>query len=87
MLYLIYYLVKQYNTLNKTVIIALSMIIGGGCGNLIDRIYRGYVIDYIDISYFFRYPIFNFADIFIVIGIIIIIGFLVIKNIKEQENS
>ncbi len=47
----------------------LSFIIAGTAGNLVDRTLRGYVIDFIDLPY---WPVFNFADLFITIGV----GFL-----------
>ena len=52
------------------------LILSGGISNLIDRIIRGYVIDYISA---FNFPIFNIADSFIVVGIFIII-FVYIKR-------
>ena len=51
-------------------------ILSGGISNLIDRIFRGYVIDYISA---FNFPIFNIADSFIVVGVFIII-FIYIKR-------
>ena len=45
-------------------------ILGGGMGNLIDRVFRGYVVDMFDIQ-LFQYPIFNLADCFVVIGAIL----------------
>lgn len=55
--------------------IGYTMIICGAIGNLIDRIRLGYVIDFISfhISNFFNFAIFNFADSFITIGVILII--------------
>lgn len=53
--------------LNK---IFFTMAIAGGISNLLDRIFRGYVIDFIDTSDLFNFAIFNVADIFIVVGII-----------------
>ncbi|MFW5991890.1 MAG: signal peptidase II, partial [Halanaerobiaceae bacterium] len=45
--------------------LATGFILGGACGNLIDRIYLGYVIDYLD---FIIWPVFNLADSILVIG-------------------
>lgn len=62
---------------------AYASILGGIIGNLIDRFIHGYIIDYIDIligSY--HYPIFNLADSFIVIGVVIIIWTLLKGNKK-----
>ena len=78
-------LLKYSKKLNNRIIIALSMILGGGISNLIDRLCRGYVVDYIDINNIISYPVFNFADIVIVIGEIIIVTYMVINTIKEQE--
>lgn len=50
---------KLFNT-------AITLVIGGGIGNLIDRIFRGFVIDYLSLSFF--PPICNFADYCITIG-------------------
>jgi len=46
------------------------MILGGGVGNIIDRIVRGYVVDMFDLE-LFTYPIFNLADCFVVVGAIL----------------
>ena len=50
--------------------IFFTMVIAGGVSNLLDRIFRGYVVDFIDVSDLFGFAIFNVADIFIVVGII-----------------
>ena len=72
-IYLIKYIMSDSN-ITKVDLIAYSLVISGIIGNLIDRIIYGYVIDYIHFyisSYSFA--IFNFADMCIVIGAIIII--------------
>ena len=54
--------------------IAYSFIIGGAAGNLYDRIFYGYVIDFIEFHYENLYwPIFNFADVAISIGVILLL--------------
>ena len=64
---------KSYSVLE---IISYSMLLSGSIGNLIDRIIYGYVIDYLDFNILgYDYPIFNFADICIVIGIDLILIF------------
>ena len=54
--------------------VSYGVILGGAIGNFINRIKYGYVIDFIDIKIFnYNYPIFNLADTFIVIGVILLI--------------
>ena len=59
-----------YNNDLSSYALGLSFIIGGGIGNLIDRMKNGYVIDFL---YLNRGPIFNIADIFVFIGVLILI--------------
>jgi signal peptidase II len=70
---MIYYLVRTTN-LNKWERMSLIFIISGAIGNLIDRIFRGYVVDFIHfyIKDIFDWPVFNIADILVVIGAIIL---------------
>lgn len=49
---------------------AAMLVLGGGIGNMIDRIFRGYVVDMFDLE-FMDYPIFNLADIFVVVGVVL----------------
>lgn len=70
---LLYY-IKRNKIEKKIDIIALSFIIGGSLGNLIDRIIRGYVIDFISLKLGnYNFPIFNIADILIVIGVFLLL--------------
>lgn len=73
LVFLIKYLSKKKN-ISTLEYISYSILIGGIIGNFIDRIIYGYVIDYIGIIPFgYYYPIFNLADIGIVLGVIIMI--------------
>ncbi len=65
----IYYYRKNEEMLSRLYIFAISLILGGAIGNLIDRISYGYVIDFID---FRIWPVFNIADTAISIGAILI---------------
>lgn len=72
-LYLIYYIKKNKIT-NKFDIIGFGLLIGGAISNIIDRIAYGYVIDFLDFNIFnYNFPIFNIADVCIVLGILILI--------------
>lgn len=59
-----------------------TFLIFGSFGNLIDRVSKGFVIDFIDIN-FLNFPIFNIADISIVVGIALII----VNCFKNIENT
>lgn len=66
--------VLKKKNFTKMQIIYISMIVGGAIGNLIDRLRYSVVIDYLDFKIFgYNFPIFNFADTLIVIGVIIYI--------------
>ena len=80
---LIYY-VRKNKIEGKVNKIALSLVIGGSIGNLIDRILRGAVIDFIDIKIFgYNFPIFNLADTFIVIGVFL----LIIEMFRKEHRN
>lgn len=64
--------------------ICVPLIIAGGAGNLLDRVTRGYVIDYIQ-TLFMNFPIFNFADSLITCGCFAIIIYLIVEMIREYK--
>lgn len=64
--------------------ICLPLIIAGGAGNLIDRLSRGYVIDYIH-TLFIDFPVFNFADCLITCACFALIIYLIYDLIKEKK--
>ena len=71
----------------KFEVIMLSFIMAGGIGNLIDRIKYKEVIDYIRTD-FIDFPIFNFADICVVIGAVgFCITYLIVDTLKEKKKK
>ena len=68
---------------------AFGFLIGGIVGNLIDRVMFGYVKDFFDFYIFnYNFPIFNFSDIAIVIGIILlIIAILRGEEVNARDKS
>lgn len=73
---------------NKRNNIAFGFIIGGIFGNLIDRIFLGYVRDFLSFKIFnYHYPVFNFADTFIVIGVFLLIIAIIKGEDKNERNS
>lgn len=61
---------------NNCELVSYGFIIGGAVGNLVDRIFYGYVVDFFDFNIFgYQAPIFNIADIFIVVGVLMLILF------------
>ena len=71
---------------SKLAQISLSVLIAGGLGNLIDRIRFHEVIDYIQFNPI-NFPVFNFADICVVIGGIIFCVYFLIVDGRKNKNS
>ena len=85
-LYLIFILITE--SLTRYESLALLLILSGGIGNLLDRTFRGYVIDFISFYYeTYSFYIFNFADTFITIGVFIYILDIVISKSKANGNK
>ena len=66
--------------------VSMAMIIGGGIGNMIDRILLGYVVDFIDFT-LINFAVFNIADSFVCVGAGIMILCLVLDLIKEIKQE
>ncbi len=62
--------------------ICLVLIVTGGIGNLIDRIFRGYVVDYVEFL-FINFAIFNFADCLVTVGAFAVMGYLIVDLVKD----
>jgi signal peptidase II len=70
----------RFKKMNPVVQLGLAFVLGGSLGNLIDRFFRGFVIDYADITI---WPVFNLADIMINVGVIM----LAYKLFEEEEKN
>ena len=83
----LYLYMKKFKVNTKNMI-GFSLVFGGLYGNLVDRIFRGYVIDFIDFYVFnYNYPIFNLADTFICIGVCILIYSIFLGEDNENNSS
>ena len=77
---LLIFLILRKNTLNTFDLYSYSFILGGTLGNGIDRIYKGFVVDFINLN-IINFPVFNIADISINIGFI----FLLYRIFKNKQ--
>lgn len=89
---IIYFLLINYIKKNeisrKIEIVALGLILGGLIGNLIDRIFYGYVIDYLSFEIFgYSFAVFNLADSFIVISVILLIIDMILVEIESRKKN
>jgi len=75
---LLIYLIFRKNTINSFDLYSYSFILGGTIGNGIDRIYKGFVVDFINLN-IINFPVFNIADISINIGFIFLL-YSIFKN-------
>ena len=75
---LLIYLILRRNTLNSFDLYSYSFILGGTMGNGIDRLYKGFVVDFINLN-IINFPVFNIADISINIGFIFLL-YNIFKN-------
>jgi len=68
--------------MNRLLLVSLGLIIGGGFGNLIDRVRQGYVVDFFDFHF---WPIFNVADIAVSVGCGLLIVYVLFVEGKESD--
>lgn len=74
--YLLYHFYNTYKTNPKILNISLALIISGALGNFYDRVVNGFVVDFIEFS-FFNFPVFNVADIFVTVGCALMIIYII----------
>ena len=78
----IYYVEKRPK--NKWLITALTFMMGGAVGNVIDRVRLGYVIDFFDFT-LIDFPVFNVADCFITVGAVIFAIYVLFLSDKKEK--
>ena len=78
-----YYIKEKHKTWLLTISVGLLM---AGClGNMIDRIFLGYVRDFIMFDFWKSFPIFNFADIALCVGVALFIIYLIVYFVKTEK--
>ena len=79
-----WYIKKEQKNFDKYEIYSMGMILGGIFGNMIDRIIHHSVIDYISFQFGnYYFPVFNFADTCIVLGVLLLIGYPLYQKIRK----
>ncbi len=82
MIVIAWLLVKEYKR-HKLMTISLAMVLGGGIGNMIDRIRLGYVVDFFKTD-FMRFAIFNVADCFVSVGAVLLAVYVIFFEAKVE---
>lgn len=79
-----YVMIKNYKK-SKFLSVSLALVISGGIGNIIDRIFRnGKVVDYFEIR-LFNFAIFNFADCCVVIGVVLLMIYVLFIDGRNKK--
>ncbi len=84
---IIRFLILQFEKIDCVTKIMLCLVLAGGISNLIDRIFRRFVLDYIDIGQLLFFPIFNIADAYIVVGWVILVALTIRYTLKEVKSK
>jgi signal peptidase II len=77
------YILLKRKSESRTVLMGLSLVVGGGLGNLIDRVRLGYVVDYLEFKPV-SFPVFNIADISVCTGCGLLLLHFVIAELRAR---
>ena len=81
------FMLSKNQFIDNVLKVFLSFIIAGGISNLIDRIARGYVLEWISVSKIEWLPMFNIADVFVLVGWILVVGKFTYFTAKELRKK
>ena len=80
------FITGQNQFVDRKTKIFLSLVIAGGISNSIDKIFRGYVVEFLDFTDFIKLPIFNLADLYILIGWISMVAIFAVFTANEMKS-
>lgn len=81
------FMTTQNGFVDRKLKVFLSFILAGGISNVIERVIRGYVTEFIDFGQAFSFPIFNIADLFVLIGWVAVAAIFAVFTVKEWRNK
>lgn len=71
---------------DRLALAAATLVLAGGAGNLIDRVARGYVVDYVE-PLFVDFAVFNFADVLVCVGAGLLLLYLILDLVRERRRA
>ncbi len=79
-----YFLERKNGTLFH---IGIALIFGGAVGNMIDRVFLGFVRDFIQFDFWRSFPVFNLADAALTIGVVLVVLYYILSIFKRGKNA
>lgn len=83
---LILFYIGKFKPQDKLTVISLALIASGGVGNMIDRVFRGFVVDFIEAT-FVQFYVFNIADACVTVGCVLLIVSMIVAEIRERKEK
>ena len=78
----------KYGKKSRLLLWAISLVLSGGIGNMIDRVFReGNVVDFLHFEFFPTFPVFNVADCAVVVGAGLLILYFILDTVKEEKQK
>ncbi|MBR4761589.1 MAG: signal peptidase II [Clostridia bacterium] len=79
-------LILKYGTKNKLLFWAITLVLSGGIGNMIDRVfYGGKVVDFLHFEFWPQFPVFNIADCAITVGAGLLVIYFIMDICRDQK--